>query len=126
MSDADKQANIGAIVHRYCTRTEDERQQERQTHIAKLTAKANDPTLDATTRADSAQLLINIAEDIQVENLYAAVSESPDPEITARADPLIKIFMNERAEMLQQQQQPRTIGTPDQFFEWLYNKPRFK
>ena len=122
----DLQKTIADMAAKHRSRTEEERQSDRQAHIEKLTRQANDPTIDAKVRAQSTQTLKDIAEDVQIENLYKAVSENPDPEVAAGADPLIKMFMNERAEMLRQQQQPRTIGTPDQFFEWLYNKPRFK
>lgn len=122
----DQQKIIADLVAKHLSRTEEERQQERQKSIEKLTLLASDPTVHPRTRARSAQRLIDIAEDVQVENLYKAVNESPNPDIAAGADPLIKMFMNERAEMLHQQQKLRTIGTPDQFFEWLSNKPRFK
>ncbi|OJV19295.1 MAG: hypothetical protein BGO21_08545 [Dyadobacter sp. 50-39] len=106
--------------------SEQERETFREQHLQMLLAKTDDLNLKPNVRLQYSQMLKDCLEDQQVEALYVAVESHPNPQISNGTDPLIKTFMNERAELLSQEKEPQSIGTPVDFFEWLFNKPRFK
>ena len=122
MSDSEETIK-SELIQKYRSRTEEERKADQQQYVSDLKFNATNPALKPDERQEYAEIFQRALEDIQVQNLYDAAKQSPFSEVRAGADPLIKTFMNDHAEMLHNAKRPHAIGQPADFSKWLLKKP---